>query len=355
MVNINSYRLDKQIYNFVEMANTFNKKYTYHPKNKPDLSELVKGISSGDKTILSQAITLLESNNEDDRELIYQLIKKLPSPSQSTIRIGITGSPGVGKSTFIESFGSILCKKNYKVAVLAIDPSSEKTGGSILGDKTRMESLSTMKNAFIRPTPSKGQLGGVAQQSHEAILLCEMAGFEVILVETVGVGQSETHVKELVDFFLLLMLSGAGDELQGIKRGIMELADTILITKSDEGNELNAKKAKLNYQNALHLFPQNENKWTPQVLTCSSLTNTGIDEVWKLIEKFEEYCSNNGWIKENRSNQNKFWFHQTLQNFIKNKFYSSPSVKNKLEELEKLVSLGGIDPINAAKELFNLL
>ena len=355
MVNINSYRLDEQIYNFVEMANTFNKKYTYNPKNKPNISELIKGISNGEKTILSQAITLLESNNEDDREIIYQLIKSLPAPTQSTIRIGITGSPGVGKSTFIESFGSLLCDKGLKVAVLAIDPSSEKTGGSILGDKTRMESLSTNKNAFIRPTPSRGQLGGVAQQSHEAILLCEMAGFEVILVETVGVGQSETHVKELVDFFLLLMLSGAGDELQGIKRGIMELADSILITKSDEGNELNAKKAKLNYQNALHLFPLNENKWTPQVLTCSSLTNTGIGEVWSLIEKFEEHGNKIGWIKENRSHQNKFWFHQTLQNLIKNKFYATPTVKNKLEDLEKLVSMGKIDPINAAKELFDLL
>ncbi len=337
------------------MANTFNKKYTYHPKNKPKLSDLVTGIFKGDKAILSQAITLLESNNQDDRELIYQLIKKLPPPSHTSIRIGITGSPGVGKSTFIESFGSLLCNKNYKVAVLAIDPSSEKTGGSILGDKTRMESLSTMPNAFIRPSPTKGQLGGVAQQSHEAILLCEMAGFEIILVETVGVGQSETHVKELVDFFLLLMLAGAGDELQGIKRGIMELADTILITKCDDGNELKAKQAKLNYQNALHLFPQNENKWTPQVLTCSSIKNKGINEVWNLIETFQEHGRKNGWIKENRSHQNKFWFHQTLQNFIKNKFYASPSVKNKLEELEKLVSLGEIDPINAAKELFNLL
>ena len=337
------------------MANTFNKKYTYHPKNKPNLDELIAGISKGDKIILSQAITLLESKNQEDRELIYKLIKKLPSPAHQSIRIGITGSPGVGKSTFIESLGSLLCNKNYKVAVLAIDPSSDKTGGSILGDKTRMESLSTMKNAFIRPTPSKGQLGGVAQQSHEAILLCEMAGFEIILVETVGVGQSETHVKELVDFFLLLMLAGAGDELQGIKRGIMELADAILITKSDEGNELNAKNAKLNYQNALHLFPQNENNWTPKVLTCSSLENKGINEAWNLIEQFEEYGNKTGWIKENRSNQNRFWFHQTLQNFIKNKFYSTPSLKNKLEELEKLVSLGEIDPLNAAKELFKLL
>ena len=355
MVNFNSYRLEKQIYNFVQMANTFNKKYTYHPKNKPNLDELIAGISKGDKTILSQAITLLESKNQEDRELIYKLIKKLPSPAHQSIRIGITGSPGVGKSTFIESLGSLLCNKEYKVAVLAIDPSSDKTGGSILGDKTRMESLSTMKNAFIRPTPSKGQLGGVAQQSHEAILLCEMAGFEIILVETVGVGQSETHVKELVDFFLLLMLAGAGDELQGIKRGIMELADAILITKCDEGNELNAKKAKLNYQNALHLFPQNENNWTPKVLTCSSFENKGINEAWNLIEQFEEHGNKTGWIKENRSHQNRFWFHQTLQNFIKNKFYSSPSVKNKLEELEKLVSLGKIDPINAAKELFILL
>ena len=337
------------------MANTFNKKYTYQPINKPNLKELYNGIKTGNKTVLSQAITLLESKNQKDRELIYQLIKKLPAPSHKTIRIGITGSPGVGKSTFIESIGSFLCKKDYKVAVLAIDPSSEKTGGSILGDKTRMENLSTMKNAFIRPTPSKGQLGGVAQTSHEAILLCEMAGFEIILVETVGVGQSETHVKELVDFFLLLMLAGAGDELQGIKRGIMELADTILITKSDEGNELNAKKAKLNYQNALHLFPANENKWMPKVLTCSSLENKGINQVWDIIQDFEEKVTKNGWIKKNRSSQNRFWFHQTLQNFIKNKFYTSPSIKNKLEELEKLVSIGNIDPINAAKELFDLI
>ncbi len=247
--------------------------------------EYIKGILAGNRTLLSKAITLVESSLPKHQEIAQQIIEQCIQYAGKSIRLGITGVPGVGKSTFIESLGIYLTGQGHQLAVLAIDPSSEKTKGSILGDKTRMEKLSVDKNAFIRPSPSAGSLGGVARKTKEIIILCEAAGFDTIIVETVGVGQSETAVHSMVDFFLLLMLAGAGDELQGIKRGIMEMADALVINKADGDNVKKAKLAQLEYKNALHLFPPSESGWIPTVNTCSSLNNKGIEEVWKVIER----------------------------------------------------------------------
>lgn len=334
------------------MKERFNRNYQYQPKLPLTSKVIENGIKSGDSTILARAITMIESQNDSDRKLVYKAIKNIPRDNKS-LRIGITGSPGVGKSTFIESFGKYLGSKGTKVAVLAIDPSSNLTGGSILGDKTRMEELSNIPNVFIRPTPSRGELGGVAEQSFETILLCEKAGYEVIIIETVGVGQSETHVKQLVDFFLLLMLAGAGDELQGIKRGIMELADAVVITKADSGNEKRAKNAKINYKNALHLFPKNKNNWLPRVLTCSSIENRGIDEIWEAIKDFKHHNTANGWLKENRNKQNLFWFYEKLNNLIKNNFYDKEGIKTEIKTILNEIEKEKLDPFNAASKLFN--
>ena len=257
--------------------------------------EYIDGILAHNPFILSRAITLIESQLESDNELATQIIDKLMPYTGNSIRVGITGVPGVGKSTFIETFGLYLAdlateleNKNKKIAVLAIDPSSQRSGGSILGDKTRMEKLSNHKNAYIRPSPARSSLGGVSRKTRETMLLCEAAGFDIILIETVGVGQSETIVKGMVDFFLLLMLAGAGDELQGIKRGIMEMADMLVITKADGENKNAATKAKSQYKHALHLFPPNDANWTVPVEICSALENEGIEKIWKSIDAF--YC-----------------------------------------------------------------
>tara|TARA_B100001287_G_scaffold64598_1_gene52515 strand:+ start:9762 stop:10781 length:1020 start_codon:yes stop_codon:yes gene_type:complete len=335
------------------MKERFNKNYKYQPKSKLTKKILKQGILNGDTSILSRAITLIESKNKTDRDLVYKALSEIPQNLSHSLRIGITGSPGVGKSTFIEAFGMQLGKMGIKVAVLAVDPSSNLTGGSILGDKTRMEQLSNMPNVFIRPTPSKGELGGVAEQSFETILLCEKAGYEVIIIETVGVGQSETNVKELVDFFLLLMLAGAGDELQGIKRGIMELADAIVITKADGNNIQNAKNAKLAYENALHLFPKNKNNWSPKVLTCSSYDGKGIDAIWDQINNFKVHNLTNGWLHENRQNQNLFWFYEKLNQLIKSEFFNNDNLQKNLQRLVSDVKNGKKDPFNAASELFS--
>ena len=262
--------------------------------------ELSSEILNGNISALAKGITLVESTLLSDQKKAQQLLQKCSNKSRKTLRIGITGSPGVGKSTFIETFGELLTNKGKKVAVLAIDPSSEKTKGSILGDKSRMNKLSSNKNAFIRPSPSSGTLGGVTNKTRESILLCEAAGFDTILIETVGVGQSETTVSNLVDVFLLLMLAGAGDELQGIKRGIMEVADAISITKADGDNTLKAKKAALEYKNAIHLFPPMQNGWIPQVNTCSAIENIGISQILENIEKFDRHMISNGWKQKKR-------------------------------------------------------
>ncbi|MCO6500562.1 MAG: methylmalonyl Co-A mutase-associated GTPase MeaB [Vicingus serpentipes] len=314
-----------------------------------------EGIKSGNRTILSEAITLVESTNIEHEKVAEDIIELCLPLSGNSIRIGVTGIPGVGKSTFIEAFGlSLVEEQQKKVAVLAIDPSSEKSKGSILGDKTRMTQLSSHQNAFIRPSPSAGKLGGVAEATRETILLCEAAGYDVILIETVGVGQSEITVKSMVDFFLLLMIAGAGDELQGIKRGIMEMADAILINKADGDNVKKAELAQQEYKNALHLFPPNKNGWIPQVATCSALNKENIDVLHEIIDQFVRLTNSNNSFKENRKKQAKFWFDETISNAIKNLFYNDPKIKGELISLERTVIEGEISPFKAAKKLINL-
>lgn len=302
--------------------------------------DLSQQILNGDITALSKGITLIESTLEEDENKAQDLLVKCLPKSGKSIRIGITGVPGVGKSTFIETFGLLLTSKGKKVAVLAIDPTSEKTHGSILGDKSRMHKLAIDKNAFIRPSPTGGTLGGVANKTRESIILCEAAGFDIILVETVGVGQSETSVNNLIDFFLLLILSGAGDELQGIKRGIMELADAILITKTDGDNIQNAKNAALEYKRALHLFPAMENGWTPIVNTCSAIKNKGIGEIFETINSFNNQMLSNGWKTRNRNDQKKYWLHLKIKEELGSKKYKSLIDSGKINLLEKEIAKG---------------
>jgi len=311
-------------------------------KKRIELSveEYINGIKSGDRTTLGRAITLVESNKKEHKVIAEKIIEGCLPSSGKSIRIGITGVPGVGKSTFIESFGFFLAESGKKTAVLAIDPSSDKTGGSILGDKTRMEKLSTHPQAFIRPSPSRGSLGGVTRNSRETIILCEAAGYEVILVETVGVGQSEVAVHSMVDFFLLLMLAGAGDELQGIKRGIMEMADAIAITKSDGDNRENAKRASREYKNALHLFPASTSGWTPTVECISALKDEGMDQLWKIISEHEQIMKSNGLFDSKRKEQAHFRIHETIKEQLLNQFYEHPEVQNNLKDLEQGVADG---------------
>lgn len=324
-------------------------------KHQLSVNEYFNGIKEGNITILSKSITLIESTNPEHNKLAEELIELCLPYSGNSIRIGITGVPGVGKSSFIESLGTyLITEKNQKVAVLAVDPSSTKSHGSILGDKTRMNNLSTNKNAFIRPSPSSGALGGVAKATRETIILCEAAGFETIFVETVGVGQSETEVKSMVDFFLLLMLAGAGDELQGIKRGIMETADAVIINKADGDNLDKAIMASREYKNALHLFPANSNDWIPKVEICSAIEDTGIKETWDIIESFKNLTTANNYFKSNRKNQSKFWLEHTIEDSLKNIFYDNSNVKNAFSKIEKNVIEGQISPFKAAKELISL-
>ena len=302
--------------------------------------DLAQEILKGNITALGQAITLVESTLPEDEKIAQKLLATCLFKSGNSIRIGITGVPGVGKSTFIETFGKLLTSQGKKVAVLAIDPTSERTKGSILGDKSRMHQLSSDKNAFIRPSPNSGTLGGVANKTRESIILCEAAGFDIILIETVGVGQSETTVNNLVDFFLLLMLAGAGDELQGIKRGIMELAHALVITKADGDNCQKAKNAALEYKSALHLFPAMENGWTPQVSTCSALENTGVEQILETITKFDAQMLSSGWKIKNRKDQNNYWLHLKIKEELGNKKYNALLAEGKLKLLEKELATG---------------
>ena len=327
------------------------KKFVAVKKQKLYARDYFDGIISSNISILSRAITVIESNLEEDKKLANEIIKLCLPKTGNSIKIGITGVPGVGKSTFIETFGKLITSKGLRLAVLAVDPSSNKSKGSILGDKTRMELLSQDKMAFIRPSPSAGSLGGVAQKSAETIMLCEAAGYDVILIETVGVGQSEVLVHSMVDFFLLLMLAGAGDELQGIKRGIMEMADMIAITKADRGNMKNAKLAKSEYQNALHLYPPNESGYFPKVQICSSLENTGIDEIYDEINSYIEFTKKNKYFYKKRTKQNKQKLYSAINDRIIAKFYSDDNMKNKLKELEKMLEKGDISPFEAVDKL----
>ncbi len=319
--------------------------------NKTSAKEFVSQITNNNISYLSRAITLVESNNSNHQEKATQILEKcLPYANQS-IRIGITGVPGVGKSTFIESFGKYLTSIGKKVAVLAIDPSSTLQKGSILGDKTRMNELALDDNAFIRPSPSGDSLGGVARKTREAITLCEAAGFDIIIVETVGVGQSETTVHSMVDFFLLLKLANAGDELQGIKRGIIEMADAIAINKADGETEKNAQFAKNEFSRALHLYPIKESQWNPKVLTCSALNNIGIDAIYKLIVEYVVLTKENGYFQKNRNKQNKDWLFETINNELKNQFYKDKKVQNLLKLQLNKIENQEINPFQAAKEI----
>jgi len=319
---------------------------------KPE--QLVDGILKGNITALSQAITLVESKNKNHIKRANAILKACLPHSNNSIRIGITGVPGVGKSTFIEAFGSHLTTLNKKVAVLAVDPSSSITKGSILGDKTRMEALVKNENAFIRPSASGNSLGGVARKTRETIILCEAAGFDTIIIETVGVGQSETAVHSMVDFFLLLKLAGAGDELQGIKRGIIEMADTIAINKTDGDNLKNAKLAKVEFNRALHMYPEKASNWQPKVVTCSAVNNTGIDELWAIINNYFSLTSKNNYFKEKRTAQNKYWLLQTIEEQLKREFFSSETIKKELEKQMQLLEKNKTTPFAAADFLLGL-
>ena len=330
-------------------------------KKKPktlSVEEYMEGITSGNRTILSQTITLVESALPAHREIAQQIIAKCQEYCTlnkiETMRIGITGVPGAGKSTFIESFGGLVTSKGHKLAVLAIDPSSEKTKGSILGDKTRMETLCNDPNAFIRPSPSAGSLGGVARKTRETVLLCEAAGYDVIFIETVGVGQSETAVHSMSDFFLLLMLSGAGDDLQGIKRGIMEMSDLIAITKADGTNVDKASMARALYANALHLFPPTESTWVPTALTSSAVTKAGLDEILAKIEEYFNLVKGNGYYKKKRREQAQFWMYESINEALKNSFYENPVIEEELKKYEDSVLNGKLDSFMAAHELLQM-
>lgn len=321
---------------------------------QPSEASLIAGILNGTITDLSRAITLVESNNSAHLEKANTIIKHCLPHANKSVRIGITGVPGVGKSTFIETFGNHLSSLGKKIAVLAIDPSSSITKGSILGDKTRMEDLVKNKNVFIRPSPSGDSLGGVARKTRETIILCEAAGFDTILIETVGVGQSETAVHSMVDFFLLLQLAGAGDELQGIKRGIIEMADTIAINKADGDNLKSAKMAKVEYNRALHLYPKKESEWVPKVLLCSALKNEGINTIWETIEAYITLTKANNHFDKKRQEQNKFWLIQTIEEQLKSNFFKNNTIKKALEEQLKLIESNQTTPFVAADYLLKL-
>ena len=320
-------------------------------KNQPSSKDLITRILNGDKTALSRAITLVESTNIEHFKKANEIIQACLPHANKSIRIGITGVPGVGKSTFIEAFGKHLTSLGKKVAVLAVDPSSTISHGSILGDKTRMEELVKDENAFIRPSASGETLGGVARKTRETIILCEACEFDTIVIETVGVGQSETAVHSMVDFFLLLKISGAGDELQGIKRGIMEMADAIVINKADGDNINKAKLAKTEFNRALHMFPAKKSGWIPTASTCSSLTKEGIDDVWQTIFEYIELVKSNDYFQEKRKEQNQFWMIETIDEQLKSNFYNHPEIVKELEANKKATANDEISPFAAAQLL----
>lgn len=316
--------------------------------------DLVSAILAGNITALSQAITLVESKNPKHTDQANAIIKACLPHANTSVRIGITGVPGVGKSTFIEAFGTHLTTLNKKVAVLAVDPSSSITKGSILGDKTRMEELVKNSNAFIRPSASGTSLGGVARKTRETIILCEAAGFDTIIIETVGVGQSETAVHSMVDFFLLLKLAGAGDELQGIKRGIIEMADAIAINKADGDNVKRAKLAKVEFNRALHMYPIKDSDWQPKVTLCSALKNDGIDAIWDVILDYITLTKQNNYFNTKRTEQNKFWLLQTIEEQLKSVFFNNPEIKLELNKQLALIEANKTTPFAAADYLLGL-
>ncbi len=319
----------------------------------PSVGEMVEGILKGDVTMLSRAVTLVESLSPEHQKLAQEVIEKCLPHSGKSRRIGITGVPGAGKSTSIDVFGLHVLKHGGKLAVLAIDPSSERTKGSILGDKTRMEKLAVHPSAFIRPSPSAGSLGGVARKTRETIVLCEAAGYNNIFVETVGVGQSETAVHSMVDFFLLIQLAGTGDELQGIKRGIMEMADGIVINKADGDNIPRAQLAQAQFRSALHLFPPTTSGWMPEVLTYSGYYELGIEEVWNMIDRYFEFVESNGYFERKRSEQARYWMYETINEQLRAHFYNNPDVERMLAEREVRVLNNTQSSFTAARDILN--
>lgn len=323
----------------------------FKKKRQYAVDEYLEGILNSNRIMLSQAITLVESSLPEHQNLAQDIIEKCLPYSGKSIRIGITGVPGAGKSSFIEALGTMLTSDGRRIAVLAIDPTSERSKGSILGDKTRMENLAKDQHAFIRPSPSAGTLGGVAKKTRETIILCEAAGFDTIIVETVGVGQSETAVRSMVDFFLLLMLAGAGDELQGIKRGIIEMADVVAITKTDGTNIRKAEQAKAAYAGALHLFPPATSGWIPKVVTCSAFLKTGIEEIWDLIAEYRALTVHNGYFSKKRKEQSLYWMYETINQNLKENFYNNPDIKKLLARYEKEVLKDEVSSFMAARLL----
>ena len=323
----------------------------YKPKGRLTAAAYIDGVLKGDRVLLSRAITMIESNLESDKLIAKEIVQAILPKSGNSFRIGITGVPGVGKSTFIEVFGLHLIKQGYKVAILSIDPSSQRSKGSILGDKTRMEELANMEEAYIRPSASGDTLGGVANKTGETMLLCEAAGYDIILIETVGVGQSETAVHGMTDFFLLLMLAGAGDELQGIKKGIMEMADMVVINKADGDNVRKSQIARSQYQNALHIFPQSESGWTPVVSTASAIKNIGIDKVWEEITAYKKLVLENGYFHQNRNLQQVQWMYNNINEELKRLFYGSKDIASQLSMLEKEIISAKISPVKAAQKI----
>ncbi len=319
-----------------------------------DTQAYIDGVLGKNRRIVAKTITLIESSLPSHQEMGKAIVDALLPHAGHAVRIGITGVPGVGKSTYIESFGLQLVKQGHRVAVLAVDPSSSKSGGSIMGDKTRMEKLSLEQQAFIRPSPSGGTLGGVARRTRETIVVCEAAGFDVIIVETVGVGQSETTVASMVDFFLVLMLAGAGDELQGIKKGVLELADAIAINKADGNNIENAKKAKIEYKKALSLLTPSSKTWSPPVLICSAVTMDGIDDIWQTIMDHRKKMEASGELALKRSKQALDWMWALVEEGLRDRFYRNPEIKKSLSKILKAVEKGEIAPTAAAHRLLDL-
>jgi LAO/AO transport system kinase len=321
----------------------------------PDPELLIDGVLSGDRRMLSKAITLIESALASHQEAARRMLSELLPRTGAAVRLGITGVPGVGKSTFIESFGTMLVREGHRVAVLAVDPSSARSGGSVMADKTRMEKLSVEPRAFIRPSPSGGTLGGVARKTRETMLVCEAAGYDVIIVETVGVGQSETTVASMVDFFLVLLLAGAGDELQGLKKGILELADALAINKADGANLGAARKAAKVFELALHLLQPASPRWTPPVLTCSAREMTGIDTIWQTVLKHRAVFSASHELEEKRRRQAADWMWSLVDEGLKERFIRQPDIKKQLPRILREVERGALDPTAAADKLLFLL
>jgi LAO/AO transport system kinase len=316
--------------------------------------EYIDGVFSGERSVLSRAITLVESNAPTHFDLGQEVVRGVLPRTGNSIRVGITGVPGAGKSTFIEALGCLLCRKGHKVAVLAVDPSSSVSKGSILGDKTRMENLAKEPNAFIRPSPSGGTLGGLTRKSRETLLLCEAAGYDVILVETVGVGQSETTVRSMVDFFLLLVITGAGDELQGMKKGVMELADAILVNKADGGNLIKAEGTRVEYDRILHYLRPATEGWLTRAYACSALHGSGIAEIWDIVGRFMENVRGSGVFEERRRRQTLSWVYSMAEDHLKKRFYDCPSVAANRNGIEEKVLAGKLSATQAAQTLLRL-